>query len=95
MNKGSSKIIKIRKYAAYFWEYLRFGDLYSIFWGIAYIFTDSVPLKNKLVKSRLGLFKCRAGTIDFQYINYIHEIEVKKFIELNIDQCTHFLDIGA
>jgi hypothetical protein len=37
--------------------------------------------KGNTIQTRMGLFKTRPGSLDFQYINYAYELDIKRFIE--------------
>lgn len=80
-------------YTLYFSEYLRYGELRSTMNAVLYLLTGKSYSGRKKIKTRLGLFETRKGTLDFQYINYAYEIDLKRFIEKQ--DYDVFLDIGA
>lgn len=49
----------------------------------------------RLYKSSLGNFITRKGTLDFQFMNYAYEWNVKRFILQHYRNYNLFLDIGA
>ena len=95
MNNRVNRIEKIIIYIDYFIEYLVYGDVSSIISSLKYILFGSVPKRDRIVRSRLGKYRCRALTNDFQYVNFAHEKLIKKFILQKSDWLTHFIDIGS
>ena len=95
MSPRFATLNKLLIYIQYFIEYIKYRDLDSIIASLRFVTAGSVPDKDRIVKSRLGRFKCRAGTIDFQYVNYVHEKRVKVFIEEYVKDYTHFIDVGS
>jgi FkbM family methyltransferase len=84
---------RIQVYSLYFYEYLKYGEFSSALNAILYMFTRKSYSGEKRIKTSMGNFDTRKGTLDFQYINYAYEIEIKHFIEKQ--QFDVFFDIGA
>lgn len=57
------------------------------------MFTRKSYANGSRMTTSMGKFDTRKGTLDFQYINYAYEIEIKHFIEKH--QFDVFFDIGA
>ncbi len=84
---------RIEVYSLYLFEYIRFGDFDSLMKAFAYMFTRKSYAKAKRMTTSMGTFETRARSLDFQYVNYAYEIDIKRFIEKeNFDV---FFDIGA
>lgn len=84
---------RLEVYLLYFYEYLRYGEFASLYQAFVFIFTGKTSAKRKVVRSSMGQFLVRAETLDFQYINYAYELDIKRF--LMHEQFDVFLDIGA
>lgn len=84
---------RIQVYAMYFIEYLKHGEWAAIPNAFLYMFTKQSFSNGKQMNSSMGTFATRKNTLDFQYINYAYEIEIKHFIEKQSFEV--FLDIGA
>jgi FkbM family methyltransferase len=84
---------RIKVYSFYFYEYLRYGEISAARNAILYMFTRKSYSNGSRMKTSMGEFDTRKGTLDFQYINYAYEIEIKHFIEKH--QFDVFFDIGA
>ncbi len=84
---------RIKVYTLYFYEYLRYGEFSSALNAILYMFTRKSYSGGKRIKTSMGIFDTRKNTLDFQYINYAYEIEIKHFIEKQ--EFDIFFDIGA
>ncbi len=84
---------RVRVYTHYFYEYVRNGELSSAMNAVLFMFTRKSYSGDKQIKSGMGLFQTRKGTLDFQYVNYAYEIDVKHFIEQQ--EFEIFFDIGA
>lgn len=84
---------RIEVYSLYFYEYLRFGEISSLFNALLYMFTRKSYAKAKIINSGMGRFETRPGSLDFQYVNYAYELDIKRFIEK--EQFDIFFDIGA
>ena len=87
---------KIGTYAHYFQDYLKNGDLKSIVQSINYIISGKSNGSDRIIKSSIGTFYCRAGSIDFQYANDTYEAKIKSLIKEKLKEGYHyFFDIGA
>lgn len=86
---------KIKTYAFYFWEYLKYGDFVSIAASVKYlIFKQSHP-NDRIIRSSIGKFHCRKNTNDFQFANYRYEWGVKKFLLERRKNFDVFIDGGS
>jgi hypothetical protein len=65
----------------YFFEYIKHREWAAIASAFLYMFTKKSYANGKQMNSSMGIFATRKGTLDFQYINYAYEIEIKHFIE--------------
>ena len=86
-------INRIKVYTLYFYEYLRYFEFRSAINAILYMFTRKSFSGGRRIKTSMGIFDTRKNTLDFQYINYAYEIEIKHFIEKHSFDV--FFDIGA
>lgn len=86
-------INRIQVYTLYFFEYIKHGEWAAIPHAFLYMFTRKSYATGKQMTSSMGTFATRKGTLDFQYINYAYEIEIKHFIEKHSFDV--FFDIGA
>jgi FkbM family methyltransferase len=84
---------RVKVYSFYFYEYLRYGEFAAVKNSFLYMFTRKSFANGKRMKTSMGEFDTRKGTLDFQYINYAYEIDIKHFIENH--QFDVFFDIGA
>jgi FkbM family methyltransferase len=84
---------RVKVYSLYFYEYLRYREFNSALDAILYVLTRKSYADGKPIKTRMGTFETRKGTLDFQYANYAYEIGLKRFIENQTFDV--FLDIGA
>jgi FkbM family methyltransferase len=88
-------ISKYATYTDYLLECYRNKDWQSIKDSFRYVLFRTPPTTDRLVKSRMGTFWCRANTNDFQYVNYAYERSVKDYLQRNIKSYNYFFDIGA
>lgn len=87
---------KIATYAHYFQDYLKHGDITSIFQSMNYILLGKVKSKERIVRTSIGNFYCRAGTLDFQFANETYEYQIKELIQEKIKEGYRlFFDVGA
>jgi FkbM family methyltransferase len=86
-------INRIRVYSFYFYEYLRFGEFAAAKNSVLYMLTKKSHADGSRMRTSMGEFDTRKGTLDFQYINYAYEIDIKHFIEK--ENFEVFFDIGA
>ena len=84
---------RIEVYSLYLFEYIKHGELPSLIHAFLYMFTRKSFHGGGKVKTSMGSFDTRKGTLDFQYINYAYEIGIKRFVER--EDFTVFMDIGA
>lgn len=84
---------RVKVYTLYFYEYLRYGEFAAVINAFLYMFTRKSYANGKRMTTSMGQFDTRKGTLDFQYINYAYEIEIKHFIENHPFDV--FFDIGA
>ena len=84
---------RINVYTFYFYEYLRYGEFSAVINAFLYMFTRKSFARGTRMKTSMGQFDTRKGTLDFQYVNYAYEIEIKHFIEKHPFDV--FFDIGA
>lgn len=88
-------ISKYATYSDYLLECYRNRDWESIKDSFKYVLFKTPPTTDRIVKSRMGKFWCRANTNDFQYVNYAYERSVKDYIFRNLENFSYFFDIGA
>ena len=82
-------------YLRYFIEYLKFGDIISIYSSVKYLLNKTSHAQNRIIRTSVGTFYCRRNTNDFQFANYYYEWGVKKFMLARVNQFTVFIDGGA
>ncbi len=82
-------------YAKYFLEYLMYFDFISIFTSINFVLNGKPPQKDRIATSKLGKFRVRKGTTDFQFINFEYERKIRNYLADNINNYDIFIDIGA
>jgi len=86
---------KIRTFLRYVDDYLRYREFYFLWHSIKYVLLKSGNPAMRLYKSSLGTFITRTGTLDFQFLNYDYEWNVKRFILSHYKDYNLFLDIGS
>lgn len=84
---------RVKVYCLYFYEFMRFAEFDSAINGALYTLTRKSYSSGKRINSRLGVFETRRGTLDFLYVNYAYEVDLKHFIEAQPFDV--FLDVGA
>jgi FkbM family methyltransferase len=84
---------RVKVYSMYFFEYIKHREWAAIANAFLYMFTKKSYANGKQMNSSMGIFATRKGTLDFQYINYAYEIEIKHFIEKHTFEV--FFDVGA
>lgn len=84
---------RITVYCLYCLEYIRHSEWASLKHAVKLRLTGKSDAKGGVITSSMGIFKTRPYSLDFQYINYAYEIQIKRFIEQQ--DFTHFLDVGA
>ena len=89
------KLGKYKTYIDYFKEYLVCKDFKSLGASLSYIFTHRLPKEDFRTQSKMGKFRIRRQTTDFQFINYAYERKIKQYIADNIDSFDVFIDAGA
>lgn len=88
-------IKKVVTYTRYLYDFLKHGDILSIFISIQYILNRKVHSKDRIIRTSIGTFFCRKGTNDFQFANYYYEWGVKKYLLDHIREYSVFIDGGA
>jgi FkbM family methyltransferase len=86
---------KLFTYLRYLFEYLKYGDFVSVIASIRYVRRRKSHSKDRIIRTSLGHFYCRANTNDFQFANYAYEWDVKRFILKRKDSFNVFIDSGA
>lgn len=86
---------KLNTYFQYFIEYLKYGDLISVFDSLSYIACQKPSGGDRLVKSRTGWFFCRKNTNDFKFANYTYQHGFKDFITKQKHHFDVFIEIGS
>jgi len=86
---------KVKTFLRYATDYLRFREFYFLWTSIQYVFTKKVNPPARRYRSSLGTFITRKGTLDFQFLNYAYEWNVKRFVLEHYKDYSMFLDIGA
>jgi len=90
-----SDIHKYSTFLQYLKEYLAFGDFRSVRAAMGYVLANKLPGQDYVTSSRMGKFWIRKGTNDFQYVNYVYERRVKRYIHNHLDSFDVFIDVGA
>jgi len=86
---------KIKTFLRYVSDYLKYGEFYFLLTSIKYVITNKVNPPVRIYKSSLGTFETRKGTLDFQFLNYAYEWNVKRFFLQHYKDYNMFLDIGS
>ena len=86
---------KLNNYFQYLIEYLKYGDLISVFDSVSYIGWQRISNNDRLVKGRAGWFFCRKNTIDFKFANYTYQKGFKEFIIRRKHHFDVFIEIGS
>jgi FkbM family methyltransferase len=86
---------KYKLYLAYLREYIRQGDWHSLLSAFRFLLGGKREAKDRIAKSRLGTFAVRKGTIDFQFINFYYESEIRKYLLSKLSEFDVFVDVGA
>ncbi len=84
---------RIKVYSLYLFEYIRFGEIAALGNAFGYMLTGKSYAKGKRMTTGMGKFDTRPRSLDFQYVNYAYEIDIKHFIEQ--EQFDVYFDIGA
>lgn len=86
---------RIVTWLIYLYEYLKFGDFLSIYYGIRYLIDKTSCPDDRIIKTSIGTFFCRKNTNDFQFANYRYEWSVKRFVIDSLRDYDVFIDAGA
>lgn len=86
---------KLKTFLRYVADYLKFGEFYFLWTSILYVLTKKVNPPARRYRSSLGTFMTREGTLDFQFLNYAYEWNVKRFVLEHYRDYNLFLDIGS
>ncbi len=86
---------KIKTFYRYFCDFIKHGEYRFIFSSFKYILFKIPSGRTCIVKSQVGYFLSRKGTIDFQFANYAYEWNVKSFVLENFKNYNVFFDVGA
>lgn len=86
---------KIKTYLRYLFEYLRHGDILSVWASIHYVLRGKSLPFDRIITTSIGKFYCRKNTNDFQFANYYYEWGVKRFLLKNKRSWSVFLNGGA
>ncbi|HEX7410892.1 MAG TPA: FkbM family methyltransferase [Bacteroidales bacterium] len=86
---------KLNTYFQYLIEYLRYGDIISVFDSVSYLVWQRPSGNDRLVKGRTGWFFCRKDTNDFKFANYTCQQGFKDFILRQKHHFDVFIDIGS
>lgn len=86
---------KLNTYFQYLIEYLKYGDLISVFDSASYVAWRKPSASDRLVRGRTGWFFCRKNTNDFKFANYTYQQGFKDFITRQKQQFDVFIEIGS
>ncbi len=84
---------RIKVYSLYLLEYIKHGEISAVGNAFAYMLTGKSFAKSKVMTSSMGKFETRPRSLDFQYVNYAYEIDIKHFMEK--EDFDVYFDIGA
>ena len=84
---------RVKVYSLYLFEYLRHGQIRALGNAFGYMLTGKSYAKARQMTTGMGTFETRPRSLDFQYVNYAYEIDIKHFIEQ--EQFDVYFDIGA
>lgn len=86
---------KVITFMRYLKDFLRNKEFVLLFSAIKYILFNKPTSTERLMKSKLGSFYSRKGTIDFMFANYAYEWNVKRFVLDHYKNYDVFIDVGA
>jgi len=86
---------RLNIYFQYLIEYLKYGDLISVFDSVLYVGWQRPTSSDRLVKGRTGWFYCRTNTNDFKFANYTYQQGFKDFILRQKHHFDVFIEIGS
>lgn len=86
---------KINTYFWYLYEYMKHGDVQSVYHSVKYLLTKKSHSRDRIVQSSVGKFFCRKQTNDFQFANFRYEWGVKKFVLDHFHKFSVFIDAGS
>lgn len=84
---------RAKVYTLYFYEYMRYAEFASAINAVLYMLTRRSYSPRKQIQTSMGVFETRKGTLDFQYVNYAYELDLKHFIAKQ--EFDVFFDVGA
>ncbi len=82
-------------YIRYLFDYLMNGNFGLIIPSVKYVINKSSHSKDRITKTKIGVFFCRKNTNDFQFANYYYEWGVRKYVLNQKNKFTVFIDGGA
>ncbi len=86
---------KIITFLRYFKDFVKYKEFRYIFTSLKYLLTKRTTSRTQLIKTSLGTFIVRKGTLDFQFANYAYEWPVKQFYYSHYSEYNVFIDIGS
>lgn len=89
------RVSKYGKYLSYYMEFMKRGDFQSVSAAVRYVLFKQLPRRQRVVTTRMGTFRFREGTTDFQFANFSYENEIKKYLAQIVPDTGLFIDIGA
>lgn len=84
---------RLEVYTLYLLEYVKHGEWSALMNAFRFMFSRKSHWRGGRIRSSMGTFETRKNSLDFQYVNYAYEIQIKRFIER--ESFDVFLDIGA
>lgn len=89
------RVSKYGKYFAYCLEFMKRGDYQSVSEAFRYLLFKGLPARPRIATTRMGTFRFRKGTTDFQFANFSYESAIKKHLQKVISDIGLFIDVGA
>lgn len=89
----SRLVNRIEVYSLYCLEYIKHGEWAALGNAFRFMLSGKSNAPARRIKTSMGTFDTRPGSLDFQYINYAYEISIKRFIEK--ESFDVFMDVGA
>ncbi len=86
---------KIATYISYMYDYLKNGDLPSVYYSVKYVLNKTSHPTDRQITTSVGTFYCRKGTNDFQFANLYYEWNVKSFILDRLHTFSVFVEAGS
>jgi len=86
---------KLYNYCNYLLEFIRYGDIISMYNSLAYVTFRRPNSADRIIRGRTGWFYCRRNTDDFKHASFAKDLGTKAFLLKHLNDFDVFLDIGS